>query len=128
MTDVKVTPFTFQSDVARLDLGEPRLRASVGEGDVYEASHGIWQTDRSGFVKTGVWECTPGTLASTRVGWSEVCHFISGRATITTEGGESVEVGPGDAIVLPEGWRGTWQIHETIRKFFVFQRYENYQG
>jgi hypothetical protein len=46
-------------------------------------------------------------------------HILSGRMTVTADGGEPFEIGPGDTAVFPLGWTGTWQIHETIRKLYV---------
>lgn len=28
--------------------------------------------------------------------------------------------GPGNTAVFPAGWTGTWEIHETVRKLYVF--------
>jgi uncharacterized cupin superfamily protein len=39
--------------------------------------------------------------------------------TVTPDGGEPTDIGPGDTAVFPLGWAGTWQIHETIRKLYV---------
>ena len=68
--------------------------------------------------EAGVWECTPGPSR-----WSladnEFVHILSGRMTVTPDGGEPTEIGPGDTAVFPRGWAGTWQIHETIRKLYV---------
>ena len=35
------------------------------------------------------------------------------------DGGEPAAFGPGEGSVLPRGWTGTWQIHDTIRKLYV---------
>ena len=50
---------------------------------------------------------------------NEFVHILSGRMTVTPDGGEPTEIGPGDTAVFPRGWAGTWQIHETIRKLYV---------
>ena len=70
-------------------------------------------------VQVGVWECTPG-------GWSiddrpntEIVHVLSGRATITDADGATRELVAGTALVLPAGWSGRWDIHETLRKLYV---------
>jgi uncharacterized cupin superfamily protein len=70
-------------------------------------------------VQVGVWECTPG-------GWSiedrpntEVVHVLQGRATITDADGATRELVAGSALVLPAGWSGRWDIHETLRKLYV---------
>jgi uncharacterized protein len=39
--------------------------------------------------------------------------------TVTPDGGEPQDIGPGDTAVFPRGWAGTWQIHEPIRKLYV---------
>jgi uncharacterized protein len=71
-----------------------------------------------GDQEVGVWECTPGPsywILETH----EAVHILSGRMTVTPDGGHPLEIGPGDCAVFPRGWRGTWQIHETIRKLYV---------
>ena len=77
-----------------------------------EVSLKVWEADGA---RTGVWEATPGTFTSTREGFNEVCVILSGTATITDESG-SFDIGPGSLFVTPEGWRGSWTVHETLRK------------
>ena len=76
----------------------------------------LWTGD--GDQEAGVWECTAGPSR-----WSlennEFVHILSGRMTVTPDGGEPTDIGPGDTAVFPRGWTGTWQIHETIRKLYV---------
>ena len=80
------------------------------------ATHGIeiWV---DGDKSAGIWQCTPGpshwSLETTRSStWS------SGRMTVTPDGGEPAEIGAGDIAVFPKGWKGTWDIHETVRKVY----------
>ena len=42
--------------------------------------------------------------------------------TCHEDGGEPTEVGPGTTAIFPIGWKGTWTIHETLRKVFVVYR------
>jgi uncharacterized cupin superfamily protein len=49
---------------------------------------------------------------------NEVIHVLSGRMTVTPEGGEPADVGAGDVAVFPKGWTGNWDIHETVRKVY----------
>jgi uncharacterized protein DUF861 len=35
--------------------------------------------------------------------------------------GETRELGPGDLLVLPRGWKGEWRIWETTRKLYAIQ-------
>ena len=45
--------------------------------------------------------------------------MIAGRIIITPDGGEPVEVGPGDAFVVEADFKGTWKIVEPVTKHFV---------
>lgn len=71
-----------------------------------------------GDQEVGVWECTPGPSYWT-LETHESIYILAGRMTVTPDGGAPQEVGAGDCAVFPRGWRGTWQIHETIRKLYV---------
>ena len=50
---------------------------------------------------------------------NEFVHILSGSLTVTPDGGSPRKLGPGDAAVFPRGWRGTWDLHETVRKVYV---------
>ncbi|MDO6461603.1 cupin domain-containing protein [Granulosicoccaceae sp. 1_MG-2023] len=68
----------------------------------------------------GWWSATPGTYHATYSGW-EFIHVIEGKAIITPDGGEPVEVNPGDALVLEADFSGTWKIIEPILKHFTIR-------
>jgi uncharacterized cupin superfamily protein len=80
------------------------------------ATHGleIWV---DGGKSAGIWQCTPGPSY-----WvqdeNEVIYLLSGRMTVTPDGGTPEEVKAGDIAVFPTGWKGTWDIHETVRKVY----------
>jgi uncharacterized cupin superfamily protein len=92
-------------------------RVGADEGEAQVSIRAFHQADDHA---VGVWECTPG-------GWNivdrpdtEAVVILSGRARLTTLGGEPVEVVAGDLVVLPQGWSGRWEILETCRKaYFV---------
>jgi len=69
-------------------------------------------------VSGGIWQCTTGPSYWTQEE-HEVIHLIARRMTVTRDGGEPVELGAGDMAVLPKGWSGTWDIHETVRKVYA---------
>ena len=71
-----------------------------------------------GDQEVGVWECTPGPSHWT-LETNEAVYILSGRMTVTPDDGRPQDIGPGDTAVFPRGWRGSWQIHETIRKLYV---------
>ncbi|WP_294610374.1 cupin domain-containing protein [uncultured Roseovarius sp.] len=93
---------------------------TLTEGQL-EASAPLW-TSKDRLTKIGVWECTPGDFTADRSTVAEFCHIISGRATVRNHDGSGArDIGPGDLLVLPAGWKGEWTIHSHIRKLFVLQ-------
>ena len=107
--------------LASIDLGEFKAKPTSLAADQMEASKVLWKSPDNA-VSIGVWECTPGAFTATRDGYSEVAHIIAGRCALIPEHGERTEHGPGDLVVTNEGWAGTWEIHETVRKLFVIHR------
>ena len=78
----------------------------------------IWSAPDSSGAEAGIWECTAGTSY-----WiqeqTEVIYVLSGSLTVTPDGGQPSTLGPGDVAVFPRGWRGPWELHETVRKVYV---------
>ncbi|MGA4446009.1 cupin domain-containing protein [Ectopseudomonas chengduensis] len=74
--------------------------------------------ERSDGVETGIWECTPGRWRR-QIVQQEFCHFVAGRCTFTPDGGESIEIRAGDALMMPANTLGIWDIQETVRKTYV---------
>jgi hypothetical protein len=107
------------ADLASIPLGDFAAKpTTLTEGQV-EASTLLWEAT-DGMTKIGVWECTPGRFTADRTAAGEYCHILSGRATVTNaDGTGSRDIGPGDLLVLPQGWTGEWLIHEHMRKLFV---------
>jgi uncharacterized cupin superfamily protein len=114
MTDsAPQTPFLASAATAALEDWGP-LEEATGE-PMQTSGLTLWQ---DGDQETGVWECGPGP-SYWKLETNEFVHIVSGRMTVTPDGGESQDIGPGDTAVFPLGWAGTWQIHETIRKVYV---------
>lgn len=74
--------------------------------------------DADGF-QVGLWECTPGGWHIENRPDSETVRILRGRARLTNDDGDSVELTAGDVLVLPKGWSGRWDILETVRKFYA---------
>lgn len=68
-------------------------------------------------AEIGVWEITPGT--STDIEVDEVFVVLSGRATVSFEDDETIELVPGTVVHLHAGDQTTWVVHETLRKIYV---------
>ena len=91
-------------DPAQIVSGSPEVSGKV-----------LWQSEDGKQIR-GIWQITPGVSTDTEA--NELFVVISGRATIEVRGGETIEVGPGDACVLEEGAETTWTVHETLRKAY----------
>ncbi|PZV39410.1 cupin domain-containing protein [Mesorhizobium kowhaii] len=104
--------------LASIDLGEPEPKPTSISGDQLEASRTLW-TSPDGTLEVGVWACTPGRFTATRDSNSETCHIVSGRVSLHGPDGRSKEVGAGEMLVLPKGWKGEWTIHEPTRKLYI---------
>ncbi|HTR70703.1 MAG TPA: cupin domain-containing protein [Mycobacteriales bacterium] len=93
----------------------PLEEATDPDTPMQTAGYTLWN---DGEQEVGIWECTAGP-SYWKLETHEEIYIISGRMTVTVEGGEPLDVGAGDAVVFPKGWAGTWQIHETLRKLYV---------
>jgi uncharacterized cupin superfamily protein len=113
-----VIDFKSFASLASIDLGELQPKPTSISGDQREASQTLWTSD-DGLLEIGVWECTPGRFTAARDGNSETCHFVSGSVTLHNADGSSQTMGPGELLVLPQGWRGEWTIHEHTRKLYI---------
>ena len=114
MTEPRPTqPLLAAAATAELEDWGP-LEEATGE-EMTTSGLTLWQ---DGDQEAGVWECTPGP-SYWKLETHEFVQILSGRMTVTPEGGASTDIGPGDIAVFPRGWAGTWQIHETIRKVYV---------
>ena len=51
---------------------------------------------------------------------TEVCYVLEGRVVVTPDGGEPVEIRPGDLVTFPKGMSCTWKITAPIRKHYDF--------
>ncbi len=113
---------TFQA-LAGLDLGAWVDKPTTLTRGQREAARSLW-TSPDGRIDIGVWECAPGRFTADRSRSAEFCHFLSGRIAMTHHDGTRRELGPGDALLLPQGWTGTWEILETTRKIYVLMQVE----
>ncbi|MFJ9828299.1 cupin domain-containing protein [Streptomyces sp. NPDC101160] len=91
-------------DPAQIVSGTPEVSGKV-----------LWESADGKQIR-GIWQITPGVVTDTEA--NELFVVVSGRATVEVEGGETLEIGPGDACVLREGDRTTWTVHETLRKAY----------
>lgn len=104
--------------LATMDIGAFSAKPTSFEGNQTEAAVEVWASP-DGSVSLGIWECTPGRFTADRSASTEFCHFLSGKVEMTHEDGSVQVFGPGDAITLPQGWKGVWRVVEHVRKIYV---------
>jgi uncharacterized cupin superfamily protein len=110
---------TSLGDVLAAELEVIGPRAGATRGEPVESGRTLTS---DGVVETGVWEVTPGTFPGAKDSICELMHFVAGRGTITSADGTVTTIGPGVVMFTPDGWRGTWDVEETVRKTYVIVR------
>lgn len=113
--------------LAGIDIGTFADKPTTLSPGQTEAATSLW-TSPDGAVDIGIWECTPGRFTADRSEAAEFCYFLDGKIVMTQADGTRRTLGPGDAIMLPLGWKGTWEILEQTRKIYVFLSTPEVQG
>jgi uncharacterized protein len=93
-------------------------RGNATAGHPVESKHVLYE-DLS--TEVGVWEVTPGAFPARKDGVWEMMQFVSGRGRIV-HGSSVTEIGPGVVLFTPDGWTGTWEVEETVRKIYVLHQ------
>ena len=107
---------TFAVRAADVELEPEELDpAQIVDGTPETSGAVLWEST-DGRILRGVWRCTSGTV--TDVEQDELFVVLEGRATITVEGGPTVEVAPGSVCVLERGAHTTWVVHEPLLKAY----------
>lgn len=91
-------------------------QAEAIEGNSASSGKLLWKDGKG--AESGVWECTPGTWRLS-IPADELCHFVQGQATYTSDDGDVIEVRPGSLVHFKQGWSGQCQVHSTIRNVYM---------
>lgn len=110
--------FSIFQALSGLDLGALADKPTTLTPGQQESATALW-TSPDGKIEIGVWECTPGRFTADRSAAAEFCHFLSGQIVMTETDGTQRRLGAGDAILLPQGWKGVWDIAAPTRKIYV---------
>ena len=74
-------------------------------------------TDES--ILFGTWECAPCVEEIESYPVHEMMTVISGSVTLTDADGQSDTFTSGDTFFIAKGTKCTWEITETLRKFYL---------
>jgi len=77
-------------------------------------------TNDTGEVFAGEWLCEAG---SWRIEFGptedEFFYVTQGRVRITDENGKAVEIGAGESLVIPAGFKGIFEVIEPVHKHYM---------
>jgi len=83
-----------------------------------ETNHTFYQTgDES--VLCGVWECAPCREEIASYPVHEMMTVLSGSVTLTDEQQQAQTFSSGDTFFIAKGTKCTWEITETLRKYYM---------
>lgn len=106
----------FKGKLDESPLGPPLAEVL---GEEIPTRIGIPFTSEDSRILSGVWEADRGLSRWEFLERGEAIHILEGRMVVTEDSGESTTLEAGMAAIFPIGWKGTWEIQERIRKFFV---------
>jgi uncharacterized protein len=119
-TEVPFIDTTVLSAAATAELEDWGPLEEATSEEVPMQTHGLemWTGPEGSGQSTGIWQCTAGPSYWVQEE-NEFVYIISGSLTVTPDGGKPATFGAGDCAMFPRGWRGTWDLHETVRKVYV---------
>jgi uncharacterized cupin superfamily protein len=119
-TEVPFIDTTVLSAAATAELEDWGLLEEATSADTPMQVHGLtmWTGPEGSGQETGIWQCTAGPSYWVQEE-NEFIYLLSGSLTVTPDGGKPATFGAGDSAMFPRGWRGTWDLHETVRKVYV---------
>jgi hypothetical protein len=99
-------------------LDHPAAERCIGTPPL-RRTQSVYQGD-AGAVDCGIWASEPGTWRiHFHAGRHEYFYVIDGRLRISDENGVSRTFGPGDACIIPAGFKGLFEVLEPVKKHYV---------
>ena len=116
MSTPNIILFREQNTAAEIDYPRPE-RLVTGNPKRTTWNH---FTNASGEIYSGVWASEVG---SWRIEMSEredeYFYVISGNGALIEDDGQVREFGVGDAVIIPAGFKGIFEVRETLSKHYV---------
>ena len=120
MSDTAVVSFSG----APISQGERRLADlpdRVVEGNPQHVTRMFFESP-DGALIAGTWTSTPGRWHAF-TDRDEFCTILSGHVRLIDERGQAQTFRAGDAFLIPNGFRGFWEVIETTTKHFVIRHH-----
>lgn len=93
----------------------------VVEGDPNHVTDMHFTSSEDGLM-AGTWTSTPGKWHAF-IDRDEFCYIVSGHCRLIGEDGTAKTFKTGDAFLIPNGFRGYWDVVETTTKHFVIRNH-----
>ncbi len=91
----------------------------VLSGEPNELGEEIFET-KSQALSIGTWECTPYAETLAYPGETvEFCYVLKGKVALTNPDGSVETFEAGDGYIVPAGFKGRFEVLETLRKIYV---------
>jgi len=71
-----------------------------------------------GRASSGIWESTAGKFRSDTTGYIEFCYILEGSCRVVDPDGTVHSLKAGDPFVMPEGYKGHWEVDEFVKKIW----------
>ena len=97
------------------------LPERVVDGDPQHTTRLLFESP-DGKLIAGTWTSTPGKWHAFTER-DEFCTILSGHVRLIDEAGEAQTFRSGDAFLIPNGFRGFWEVVETTTKHFVIRHH-----
>ncbi len=89
-------------------------------GDPRRETWNVVERPVGGTLFAGVWRCEPGHW---RIAFGPAEHelftVLQGRCRVHADDGGFEEVGPGEALLIPPGFAGSFEVLETLTKTYA---------
>ena len=93
----------------------------VVEGDPHHQTEMQFESP-DGALTAGTWTSTPGKWRAFTER-DEFCVIVSGHVRLVDEAGNAQAFKTGDAFLIPNGFRGYWEVLELTIKHFVIRHH-----
>ena len=119
----KPSVVAFDTDlISRSERRLADLPDRVVEGDPQHVTELRFES-ADGTLIAGTWTSTPGKWRAF-TDRDEFCQILSGHCRLIDETGVVTDFKAGDAFLIPNGFRGFWEVVETTVKHFVIRHYD----
>ncbi len=120
MSDIKVIDFS-ETPIHESERLLSDLPNRVLEGDPQHVTKMQFESP-DGSLIAGTWTSTPGKWHAF-TDRDEFCTILSGHCRLISKSGEVQTFKTGDSFLIPNGFRGFWEVVETTTKHFVIRQY-----